>query len=1287
MASPATGTFTTALNDPVPGSCPCSIWTDAATPTIETVASTTSVELGVKFTAEVPGEIAGIKFYKGPQNLGTHVGSLWTTTGTLLASVTFQGETSSGWQTAQFSSPVSIQANTTYVVSYRAPVGGYSATINGLATPVDNTPLHTLASGGVYTYGTGYPTSTSDANYWVDVLFLADDVAPTVGTTAPGTNDTSVPVGKVVSAQLVGMVQPGTTQIVLKDSTGTAVPGTASYNGTTKTVSFTPTSSLPTGATFTATVSGATALSGQQMTPYSWSFTTSGANACPCTMFESSATPATVDPGDTNPISLGVRFVPSVSGHITGIRFYKSAANTGTHTASLWDASGNRLATVTYTGETATGWQTASFTQPVQLTAGQAYVASYYAPNGHYSATSGFFTTLWDNTVLAAAPGSNGLYGYGSDQFPTGSYNSTNYWVDPIFQSGTAPDVTGPSVTSKSPVAGSTSVSTSAAPTATFSEQMDAATLAMTITSGGSTVPSTVSYDSASTTATVTPSAALTRGAAYTVTVNGKDLAGNTLPTTTWSFTTAQPTPQPGVCPCSLWDDAATPATLTVADPRVVELGVRFSADTSGFVSGVRFYKGPSNTGTHTGSLWSTDGTRLATGTFSGESSAGWQTLQFSTPVAVTAGTTYVASYLTSGFYSVTGGMTAVDSPPLHAVAGAGVYQYDGGYPGNASSANYWVDPVFTSDGTPPADTTPPAVSAVTAAAATNGTTATVTWTTDESATSVVQYGTTASLGSTASGASGTSHSVALSGLTDSTTFYYRVVSADATGNTTTDPVTASAPRTFATPDATAPAITVVAAAPGTTSATITWTTNESATSSVAYGTTTALGSTATGAAGTSHSVTLTGLTSGTYYYRVTSVDTTGNSTTDPVAASAPRSFAIADTTPPAITSVASSGSGTTATVTWTTNESSTSSVAYGTTTALGSTATGAAGTAHSVTLTGLTVNTRYYFRVTSADPSANTATSPATPAAPASYLPTVAPLAKTTVADFSTGSGAYVSDTTGGEVLSTPTLGSEFTGTTIPTGFTSAALVTGGATTYAGGQASLSGSRLYTGTSGSGVTFSSAATLGVSESIGWGSIATGSTAVTASFQTSATGALSARVNDNGANNRTIAIAGTWTGTIHEYRVDWASNTAVFFIDGTQVATSAFGSPVTLRVIASDPTTAAPVLTVDWLRVGPYSASTTFTSAVIDAGATVGWDTLTRDVVVPTGTTLTIQVRSGPNANTGSGAWTGWSTVSATTNSITRSSRYLQYRLQFTTSGTRFTTPAVRGVTLGFHVL
>ena len=52
---------------------------------------------------------------------------------------------------------------------------------------------------------------------------------------------------------------------------------------------------------------------------------------------------------------------------------------------------GTRLAQATFTGETASGWQTVTFASPVQVTPNTTYVASYFAPNGHYAATADYF--------------------------------------------------------------------------------------------------------------------------------------------------------------------------------------------------------------------------------------------------------------------------------------------------------------------------------------------------------------------------------------------------------------------------------------------------------------------------------------------------------------------------------------------------------------------------------------------------------------------------------------------------------------------------------------------------------------------------------------------------------------------------------------------------------------------------------------------------------------------------------------------------------------------------------
>src|SRR4029450_3349811 len=106
-----------------------------------------------------------------------------------------------------------------------------------------------------------------------------------------------------------------------------------------------------------------------------------------------------------------------------------------------------------------------------------------------------------------------------------------------------------------------------------------------------------------------------------------------------------------------------------------VELGGRFRSDNAGYIKGVRFYKGSSNVGPHTGKLWTAAGTLLASATFSAETASGWQEGRFATPVAIAANTVYVASYYTaSGFYSVTRPYftSQVSRPPLTALADGG---------------------------------------------------------------------------------------------------------------------------------------------------------------------------------------------------------------------------------------------------------------------------------------------------------------------------------------------------------------------------------------------------------------------------------------------------------------------------------------------------------------------------------------------------------------------------------------------------------------------------------------
>lgn len=168
-----------------PGVCPCNIFSTAGGPA---AADAASVEVGVRFRSDRDGVVNGVRFYKpGPATGGTHIGHLWSNAGQLLGTVTFTGESGSGWQEARFGegNGIPVTANTTYVASVLMPTGNYAASLGYFASHgADNAPLHALQDGaggfanGVFIYGSGgFPTSTfSSTNYWVDVVF--DTLAP-----------------------------------------------------------------------------------------------------------------------------------------------------------------------------------------------------------------------------------------------------------------------------------------------------------------------------------------------------------------------------------------------------------------------------------------------------------------------------------------------------------------------------------------------------------------------------------------------------------------------------------------------------------------------------------------------------------------------------------------------------------------------------------------------------------------------------------------------------------------------------------------------------------------------------------------------------------------------------------------------------------------------------------------------------------------------------------------------------------------------------------------------------
>ena len=182
-ATNAAGSVTRTATVTVSTSTAVSLFSATSAPSTFASSDNSAVELGLKFRSDVAGTVSGVRFYKGTANTGTHTGTLWSMAGVKLATVTFTGETASGWQQATFATPVTITAGTFYVVSYHTNVGQYASTINALLTSwIDRAPLHAPRSwssggtggNGVFVYGaSAFPTQDSNAsNYWVDVLFV-----------------------------------------------------------------------------------------------------------------------------------------------------------------------------------------------------------------------------------------------------------------------------------------------------------------------------------------------------------------------------------------------------------------------------------------------------------------------------------------------------------------------------------------------------------------------------------------------------------------------------------------------------------------------------------------------------------------------------------------------------------------------------------------------------------------------------------------------------------------------------------------------------------------------------------------------------------------------------------------------------------------------------------------------------------------------------------------------------------------------------------------------------------
>jgi len=682
-----------------PGPAGETLFTSSEGPTGASFNDGQSMQLGMKFVASTRGTIAGIRYYKAAGDSGPHTGSLWTADGTLVATVSFADSGSvSGWQTATFTNPVHITAGTTYVASY-STTGSYVATANYFTSAHTHGSLTALAgSNGVYAVGvSAFPTSSyQSSNYWVDVVYnQATGNAVPVAANDNGYTTYSDTALSIAAASLLANDTDADGDPLSITGVNGAVNGTVTFNSQTKSVTFTPTAGYTGAASFSYSISDG--LGGTASATVSLTVGTPPGGGTTSSLFTGADTSGVAGANDANSVELGVKFIASANGQITGLTYYRSAGDSGTHIGSLWSASGQLLGQATFINETASGWQTVSFTQPISITSGTTYVASYHS-NGFYSASANYFTTDHTSGALTApassVSGGNGVYAYGTGSlFPTASYNATNYWVDVLYKQGAQNAV--PVAVNDSGFTTNTGTPVTIQASALLANDTDADGDPLSITGVSGAVNGSVAYNAQNQTVTFTPTAGYSGLASFSYAIS--DGKGGTAAANV-ALTVNNPAAGPEQ---NVFAANATPSVASVNDNQPVNLGMKFQADTAGWITSIRFYKGANNTGPHSGYLWTASGTLLGSVTFNNETASGWQTAQLTQQVAIQADTTYVVSYSTSGNYSATGNYFASDvtNGDLKAPAGNnGVYAYGSGglFPTSSyNSTNYYVDVAF----------------------------------------------------------------------------------------------------------------------------------------------------------------------------------------------------------------------------------------------------------------------------------------------------------------------------------------------------------------------------------------------------------------------------------------------------------------------------------------------------------------------------------------------------------------------------------------------------------------
>lgn len=1249
--------------------CPCSIWEGTGTPTLLNIHDSQPIEVGVKFRTAINGYITGLRFYKGSADTGTHIGHLWAGDGTLLATATFSGESPSGWQEVALSTPVAVTANTTYVASYYSSHNYYNSTGNYFTASANNPPVRALADGedgpnGVYVYGTGggFPTQSYQAsNYWVDVVFNTTDVdtiPPTVRAVTPINGATNVSPGTVITAvfsEAVNESTVSTSSFTLRAGTET-VPATVQYTSATHTATLTPIAPLSLFTVYTATISGVQDTSGNAMAAdFTWSFTTQTTPPD-----EGPGGPILVVSNAANPFSRYYAEILRAEGlnefSVTDISNVTNAASLSSYDVVI-------LGEASLTQE-----QAAIYSDWVN--SGGHLIAMRPDPDlADLLGLTPVGTSLSEGYLLvntAAAPGAGIVaetiqYHSSADQYTLVSGTTA---VAMLYSNATTP-TTYPAVTTRSvgTQGGRASAFTyDLAKSVIYTRQGNPAWAGINGDGNAGPVraddmfhngvdPDWVNLDKVAIPQADEQQRLLAnlildmnedkmplprfwyfpRGEKAVVLLTGDDHASGNVAGRLDRYIALSPSG------CSVEDWECIRASAYIYPGTILTAEQAASYTAMGFELGVHI---------NTNCLNFTPET-LA---YDYNSQLAAFTVRFPTLLPQVSERTHCITW--SDWAS-----QATVKVPHNIRLDTNYYYWPEAWINNRPG-------MFTGSGLPMrfANLDGSIIDVYQA----------TTQMTDESG-QTYPY-TIDTLLSRALGPEG----------------YYGVF----TANMHTDALTSAAAEAIIA-SALANNVPVVSGRQ-----LVAWLDgrNESSFSAMSWADY-ALTFTVTQAAGANGLQVMLPVNHGNLYLQgIVSGASSVAYTVERIKGIDYALFSAAnqtytaqygtDTLPPVISNLSAvpGTNGTSAAITWTTNERSNSYLEYGLAAdALNQTASDAAMvTAHSLALTGLLPNTTYYYRVSSTDESNNTATS-----AVLTFTTPMAQIGDDTTADFNAGTlqSCLVDSSIEDGAIRLPAALDE-TFSTFPTGWTATAWQTAGSASVNDGLLSADGAYARTtATYGPGRSLEFSATFNpvAYQAVGFGSntnlfgeapwiiLGTGSTGDN----------VYARVWVPGGSTIDTPVGAGLLGSPHVYRIEWQSNQIRFYVDGSLAHTQAAAISTPMAVAASDYVFNGTPVTVDWLRMSPYASPCTFTSRIFDAGAAVNWQSLAWTAGLPADTGLAVSYRIGNTAAPDS-SWSAFTNVAASGNALSGRSRYVQYRLVLTSAAPYLGTPDVQDVTFAY---